>query len=314
VLGPLNGGVPWPHEFDAARRDENEWLSYLRAFHKLLPGYRSTRDYAKAIIVGSLDTLALEPQRFHDKCVYIPENGIDLARFTLRRLHTCSAPLRCVYVGRLVPYKGADMLLEAVAPLIRTGRLHLTLIGDGPQRRLLDKLILDLEISKGVELTGWVPHQSLQDLLITMDLLVLPSIREFGGAVVLEAMALGLVPVVVKYGGPSELVTPETGFLIPMAARNTIVEHLRRLFGQLIEEPEQIESRSSLAYLRARDLFSWDAKAAQVIQVLHWATGQGPKPDFHKTFGVPQVPKMNRPFSLLKLVTIISQAARVIHP
>jgi glycosyltransferase involved in cell wall biosynthesis len=314
VLGPLNGGIPWPRAFDAARRAENEWLSYVRACYKWLPSYRATRDFAAAIIVGSQDTLKLEPQRYHAKCIYIPENGIDLARFTFRRLHTCAVPLRLVFVGRLVPYKGADMLIEAAAPLLRTGQVHLTIIGDGPQRYILEKLILNLGLSTYVEMAGWVPHHTLQDLLITMDLLAFPSIREFGGAVVLEAMALGLVPAVVNYGGPSELVTPETGFLIPMASRNEIIERFKCLFAQLVQQPALIESRSALAYARARDLFSWDAKASQVVQVLKWVAGQGSKPDFQPTHAAEKAIKKKQSPSLTGLFVSISQAALSIHP
>jgi glycosyltransferase involved in cell wall biosynthesis/uncharacterized protein VirK/YbjX len=314
VMGPLNGGVPWPRAFDTARRAENEWLSYLRACYKLLPGYRTTRDSAAAIIVGSQDTLELEPQRYHHKCIYIPENGIDPARFTRKRLHSCGVPLRLVFVGRLVPYKGADMLIEAAAPLLRTGQLHLTLIGDGPQRPILEKLILTLGVSTQVEMTGWVAHHRLQDLLITMDLLAFPSIREFGGAVVLEAMALGLVPAVVNYGGPSELVTPETGFLIPMASRSEIIEHFKSLFDKLVQQPTLIEARSSLAYARARNLFSWDVKAAHVVEVLKWVTGQGSKPDFQLPHTTKKTTKIKGSLSLISLFVAINQAAHIIHP
>jgi glycosyltransferase involved in cell wall biosynthesis len=51
-------------------------------------------------------------------------------------------------------------------------------------------------LSAGVEFPGWVGHGELQDRLIRADILGFPSVREFGGAVVVEAMALGLVPVV----------------------------------------------------------------------------------------------------------------------
>ena len=56
VVGPLNGGVPWPREFAGARRREHEWLSYMRDGYRWLPGYRAMRDAAAAILVGSRAT------------------------------------------------------------------------------------------------------------------------------------------------------------------------------------------------------------------------------------------------------------------
>jgi len=281
VLGPLNGGVPWPRDFDRARRQENEWLSYLRGAYKLLPGYRATRTFATAIIVGSRDTLALENRRYHQKCFYIPENGIDPERFTLRRTRHAQQPLEVVFVGRLVPYKGADMLLEASSALIHDGHVRVTIIGDGPQRTQLESMIDTLGITAGVQMKGWISHANLQQTLTEMDLFAFPSIREFGGAVVLEAMALGLVPAVVNYGGPGELVTPESGFLIEMGTRDQIVNRYRDLLRQLVNDSEQIERRSNIAFKRARTLFSWEFKASQVCRVLSWAAARAPRPVFH---------------------------------
>jgi len=60
---------------------------------------------------------------------------------------------------------------------------------------------------------GWVNHLEIPRRLAAADVFGFPSIREFGGAVVLEAMAQGCVPLIVNYGGPAELATRETGFL-----------------------------------------------------------------------------------------------------
>lgn len=69
VLGPLNGGLPWPPGFNDLRHREREWLSYLRAAHRLAPFYGSTRRSARAIIVGSLTTFRHVPADHAGKCV-----------------------------------------------------------------------------------------------------------------------------------------------------------------------------------------------------------------------------------------------------
>lgn len=81
VLGPLNGGVPWPAEFREAQHREREWLAYVRDAYKLLPGYRSTREDSAAILVGSQATFAQLPECHRARAVYLPENAVDPARF-----------------------------------------------------------------------------------------------------------------------------------------------------------------------------------------------------------------------------------------
>src|SRR5688500_2964217 len=93
ILGPLNGGVPWPKGFDQARRKEKEWLSYVRDAYKLLPGYRGTREHAAAILIGSRDTCQQMSRKYHDKCFYVAENAIDPARFQKRRCRTAGLPI-----------------------------------------------------------------------------------------------------------------------------------------------------------------------------------------------------------------------------
>ncbi|HQY89607.1 MAG TPA: hypothetical protein PK402_13220, partial [Tepidisphaeraceae bacterium] len=124
VWGPINGGLPWPKGFDDVRRQEKEWLTYVRSAIKLLPGYTRTRRDCAKIIVGSQATLGQIPEKFKSKCVYIPENAIDPARFQSTRTRAAALPIRLIFVGRLVPYKGADMLIEAASAQL--ARLTLT--------------------------------------------------------------------------------------------------------------------------------------------------------------------------------------------
>ena len=79
------------------------------------------------------------------------------------------------------------------------------MVGDGPERKNLQELAISLGIEKAVTFTGWVERADALKQLAQADVFVFPSLREFGGAVVFEALALGAVPVVADFGGP---VTP----------------------------------------------------------------------------------------------------------
>jgi glycosyltransferase involved in cell wall biosynthesis len=264
VLGPLNGGVPWPKGFDAERRREREWLSYVRSAYKLMPGRNATLRNASAILVGSRHTESEIPAAYREKCHYEPENAIDPTRFTLVADQPGTLPLRACFIGRLVPYKGPDMLIEAAAPLLRDGRMRLDIIGDGPMMESLRQMVADLGLGDAVTLHGWVEHARVQDIAAQNHLLTFPSIREFGGGVVLEAMALGLVPVVVDYAGPGELVSEGLGFKIPMGNRAAIVTHLRARLEDIARNPAQLAQLATAARSHALANCTWSAKATRI--------------------------------------------------
>ena len=166
VLGPINGGLPWPAEYPELRAAEREWLSYVRGLYRAVPAYGATRRFAAAILAGSLETLRQIPAAYRAKCVYLPENGIDPARFPdTPREGTRTPPLRALFVGRLVPYKGCDVAITAAAPALREGRLRLTVVGDGPERARLEALVAAEGVGGAVSFAGRVPPQVVAGVL-----------------------------------------------------------------------------------------------------------------------------------------------------
>lgn len=278
VMGPLNGGVPWPKGFDAERRREREWLSYVRGAYRLSPARHRMIRAASAIIAGSRHTASEFPQG-RDRLTLIPENGIDPARFSLRAAQPGTLPVRCAFVGRLVPYKGPDMLIEAAEPFLRDGTMVLDILGDGPLMPALQAMLADKGLAQSVTLHGWIDHKDVQELLSQSQLLTFPSVREFGGGVVLEAMALGVVPVIADYAGPGELVTEGTGIKVPMGDRAQVITGFRAALAGLIAAPETIPALAAAALKRVEDHFTWDQKARQIGAVYDWVLNpRGPIP------------------------------------
>jgi glycosyltransferase involved in cell wall biosynthesis len=267
VIGPLNGGVPWPPRFIDRQHAERDWLSTIRSLYKLMPAYRSSRRDSSAILVGSMFTNQDMPRWARQKCIYMPENGVDLERFNRPRDRTASLPLQGAFVGRLVPYKGADMLLEAAAEFLRTGQLELHIIGDGPQRPLLEAIADRFGIRANVHFYGRISHVEVQERLRLCDFLALPSVREFGGGVVLESMALGVTPIVADYAGPSELVDEKTGIRIAFADKESLIDGFRRAIGEIVRAPGILDTLGAAGQRKVKEKFTWEEKARRIVTV-----------------------------------------------
>jgi glycosyltransferase involved in cell wall biosynthesis len=267
IVGPLNGGIPWPRNFIHRQHAEREWLSHIRSIYKLMPAYRSMRRYSSAILVGSKYTLTEMPRSIQSRCVYIPENGIRADQVAPCRKATIQLPLVACFVGRLVPYKGADMLLEAAAEFLIKKQLVLHIVGDGPERGSLEELAKRLDLQNLVHFDGLRSHDDVLSKLARCDLLILPSIREFGGGVVIEAMAMGATPIVADYAGPGELVDETTGVKVPFVDRSSLVDGIRVAIGKFIEDPHLLDRFSKAARNKVLASYTWEAKAAQIKRV-----------------------------------------------
>jgi glycosyltransferase involved in cell wall biosynthesis len=279
VIGPINGGLPWPAGFRQADK-QKEWISNLRSFYRFLPFARSTYRDAAAIVAGSSHTYN-EFAAYREKLFLVPgENGINPSLCgSPSRGSVRSDKLELIFVGGLVPYKACDLALRAAATLLQTNRARFTIVGDGPEQAGLEQLTRSLGIENGVTFCGSLSHDEVLRRLGAVDVLVFPSVHEFGGAVVFEALAMGAVPVVVEFGGPGDIVNPEIGFKVPLTNEDDVVSQIEKVLAKLADDPELLEQLRQRGMHYAREYLSWDGKAQLMTQILTWVVGQGPKPD-----------------------------------
>lgn len=278
VLGPINGGVPWPKGFRSEQRREKEWLSQVRGLYRLRPARARMLTASAAILCGSRIALAEIPSRHRNKAVWLPENAIDPARFNLTATQDGALPLRACFIGRLVPLKGVDMAIKAMAPMLRAGQMRFDIIGDGPQAQALHDLAEAERVTEAVTFHGWQDHAHVQTIAARSQLLVFPSVREFGGGAVLEAMVLGLVPVVIDYAGPGELVAEKLGYKVPIGSREQVIAGLSGVLAQIVADPSVLAAKAAEGQARVLRDFTWDAKAAQVKRIWRAVLAGAPLP------------------------------------
>jgi glycosyltransferase involved in cell wall biosynthesis len=109
--------------------------------------------------------------------------------------------------------------------------------------------------------------------------MVYPSVREFGGAVVVEALAAGAVPIVADFGGPGDTVRPDVGLKITLTNEGDMVSRMQQFLEELAHNRSLLDQMRQRGMSYARESLTWDAKARAVTQVLQWAVRQGPKPE-----------------------------------
>jgi rhamnosyl/mannosyltransferase len=173
---------------------------------------------AQAIVVPSRAHLALsqEIRGFETKAEIIPF-GIDESRWDVVPPPPPGAPARALFIGRLVPFKGVDILLRA---LEQVPDLRLDIVGTGPEAPRLKTLAQALAVADRVRWWGEYPDEDLPRRMADADFLVLPSVtvEEMFGLVVLEAMAAGRP--VITTAVPSAVrevnVPGETGLEVPL--------------------------------------------------------------------------------------------------
>lgn len=125
----------------------------------------------------------------------------------------------------------------------------------------------------GVAFHGWLERVSVKDVLRGADLLGFPSIREFGGGVVLEAMAMGIPPLIVDYAGAGELVDADTGFKVPIGTRAEIIRDLGEALERILADRACLEQTGRAAAARVARDFTWQAKARAIRAVYDGVCG-----------------------------------------
>ncbi len=197
-------------------------------------------------------------------------NGVDVTRFApmaqaeaRHRVALTNEVPRILYVGGIERSKGIDYLLKAAGELRRHAQrsLEVVMVGDGKYQQPAKKLAMELGIDDAVAFVGKRPNTEVPLWINACDLLVLPSLSEGFGVVLIEAMACGKPVVATRCGGPEDIVTPETGILVPPGDYKALAEALQEVLSdQRRFDAQQIRRQAVAKY-------AYDSIASSIIGV-----------------------------------------------
>jgi len=179
-----------------------------------------------------------------------------------------------LYVGRYTRVKRLPLLIRAHAEAVaRLGRpLPLVLVGGSPGEWEGEH---PLKVARAlgeeqVFLAGWRPHEQLPEALNAADLLVLPSVAEAFGLVLVEAMACGLPVIAADAHGPAQIVAPGTGWLVPADDQRALAEALLHA----ASDPQERRRRGEHAHRHSRASYGWPLIAARIANIYDQLAGR----------------------------------------
>lgn len=250
--------------------------AWLKRIYNVLVGSRIVRGATRCLAVTEL-----ERQQFHeygvpDKRIVLLPNGVHpnpdivAAPLTFRHQHDLQSRQVLLFLGRLSPIKGPDLLLEAFARIAPRHPLAV-LVFAGPDDELGVSLRMEAErlgLAERVLFIGFIAGQSKQDALAAADILIVPSRQEAMSLVALEAGLCGTPVLLTDQCGFDEVERAGGGLVVEVTA-DAIAAGIERMLSTAATLPVQGEKLRQLVLTS----YTWDGLTRQILQLYEALAG-----------------------------------------
>jgi glycosyltransferase involved in cell wall biosynthesis len=288
LRGPGGGAHRTPKAFLSEYSFSARFWEAFRSFGQWVlrrdPVYVRGQRRARAILLCNREAADAVPRNLRPKVQLFPVNGVsaeDLKIFAVangqgspagsvgqdeqgvqeKAFHVFSA-------GKLLALKGYPLAIRAFG-LFAKGHpdVKFTIVGDGPERGRLEKEVQNLGLGERVSLGRWTPRQELLAAMRRCDIFLFPSLRDGGGAVVVEAMAAGKPVVCLDLAGPGLHVTEECGIKIPARTPDETIGLMAQALERLYEDRELRMKMGQAAGRRVQQHYYWDRLGERLLRI-----------------------------------------------
>jgi len=258
VCGPIGGGEYMPKAFYryVGKHFPPEMIRLvLNAFTKGTMSLQRKLDRCDFLFFANRETKAYLSGIMHDtpSALYF-DNGIDESEFLEPNVKPGGDGARMVFLvaGRVAYRKGHKFLLDVLARLPKELPYEVRIVGEGPELNHLKKICEEYGLESHVTFTGRIPYAAMVNEYANADVLIMPSIRETTGAVLLEAMSKGLPVVTIdRFGGPV-LLNEETGWLYSGETTQEYMQHLAEIIVGCVHNPNEVRRKGRNAAQAAK--------------------------------------------------------------
>jgi glycosyltransferase involved in cell wall biosynthesis len=275
IFGPLGGGEDAPLALKRSIRGREKLKELLRSLLNktalLDPFLWMAFAKSTLILTKTDDTRRALPWPFRRRAVVYPEIGIDAPPGIQPCARQADEPMRVLFAGRLLGWKGAHLAIRAVAQAMGQGvPVEFTLLGRGPFEAELRNVAMAAGIHDRIRWIGQMPQQELFALYQTMHCFLFPSLHDSSGNVVLEAQAYGLPVICLDLGGPATLVTADTAIVVSTKGQDEadVVRGLTSAISRLAEDENKRHAMARAAVVNVGQTMTWENRTKGALALL----------------------------------------------
>jgi len=274
IWGPLGGGQRTPRglmreyslygQAAEGTRNAAQWLGRHDYFR------RQCLKQARAILVCNKETQAKISNKYEPKIHLFPVNGVSLEDMNSNsNAKKGSKTFRVLTAGRFHRLKGFALAIRSFGIFSRKfPDSEFIIVGKGPEEHRLKRLVKRLGLESKVFHYPWLRRQELLQEMHSSDVVLFPSFRDGGGAVVVEAMACGKPIVCLDTGGPGFHIQKEWGIKIAPKNPEHVVQEMAKALACLYENKDLRRKMGEAAQQRAKEFYLWD-KLGERLQKIY---------------------------------------------
>ncbi len=276
IWGPVGGLETIPKEYSQHYDLKSRIIEQIRRISTSCAPYghsfRQRCKHADLILCKTEITRNKIPQKYANKSVLFTDVAADNVTF-LPEAKQETDVVEFITVGRLDAWRGFDLAIEALAEAKKINpKIHLTIVGNGPDKQRLENLISQNNLSDSVTLTGKVPMETYQQLMSKADVVINAALKEGAVTVSFDCMAMGKPLICLDTTGYTRYFTNEYAILIPRIGRKDVILQIKDAILRLTspEERQQLGAKAK----EAAQKFSWHQHGEEIRDAIMNAYSQ----------------------------------------
>lgn len=271
IWGPVGGLETIPGEFSCRYGRRSRLLEALRrsmvALTPLNLGFRRRCRRADLILCKTEFTRRLIPKKYASKAILFTDVATDSALCDVPAPQRADSSTRLVSVGHLDAWRGFDLAVEALAQARKQGAdVSLSIVGNGPDRNRLERLIAGLGLSQCVSLTGKVSMERYRELMADSDVVVNGALKEGAVTVSFDAMAMGKPLICLDTTGYTRYFSSDCAVVIPRSSRREVVAQMADAMVRLSDA--DLRRCMGQSARTAAGRFSWDVHGREIADAI----------------------------------------------